>query len=233
VGPRITNVFVNSTAWSNNFRDLVDQPTPGVLPLDGNARGYLVSRGPGQTGVLPWANINQIVIQFNEDVGPSLQGLLASDFVISGTSGVNADNSLGAIPVVSSFNPTTDYNSSTRMLTLRLNQSMAASTLQLSIASTKIRDVSSNALNGEWIDNSSVQSGNEIEGGDFAFTIHTLPGDANRDGFVTAADAELIPGTRNFTNVLYLMWGDIDGNNITNATDRDGILRRIGSRRLP
>ncbi len=96
-GPRISGLFVNSTAWSNNFRDFVDQPTPGTLPLDGNARGYLVSKGSGQTGVLPWANINQIILQFNEDVGPSLQGLLASDFVISGTSGVNSDNSLGAI----------------------------------------------------------------------------------------------------------------------------------------
>ncbi len=119
------------------------------------------------------------------------------------------------------------------MLTLRLNQSMAASTLQLSIGSPKIRDVSGNALNGEWLDNSSVLSGDAIEGGDFAFTIHVLPGDANRDGFVSAADAELIPGTRNYTSTLYLMWGDIDGNNITNATDRDAILRRIGSRRIP
>jgi VCBS repeat-containing protein len=234
-GPRITNVFVNSTAWTSTFRDFVDQVNPGVLPLaaDGNARGYRVSIGAGQTNVLPWANINQIVLQFNEDVGSSLQALTASDFVISGTSGVNADNSLGAIPVVIGYNPTTDYNPATRLLTLRLNQSMAPSSLQLSIASSKIRDVSNNVLNGEWADNVSTQSGNAVEGGSFAFSIHVLPGDVNRSSAVSSVDLEAIALTRFFTQVGYSIWGDIDGNNIINAADRDAVLRRLGSRRVP
>jgi hypothetical protein len=183
--------------------------------------------------VLPWANINQIVLQFNEDVGSSLQALTASDFVISGTSGVNADNSLGAIPVVIGYNPTTDYNPATRLLTLRLNQSMAPSSLQLSIASSKIRDVSNNVLNGEWADNVSTQSGNAVEGGSFAFSIHVLPGDVNLSSAVSSVDLEAIALTRFFTQVGYSIWGDIYGNNIINAADRDAVLRRLGSRRVP
>nr|MCU0712988.1 hypothetical protein [Pirellula sp.] len=234
-GPRITNVFVNSTAWTSTFRDFVDQVNPGVLPLsaDGNARGYRVSIGAGQTNVLPWANINQIVLQFNEDVGVSLQSLTASDFVITGTSGVNADNSLGAIPVVIGYNPTTDYNPTTRLLTLRLNQSMAPSSLQLSIASSKIRDVSNNVLNGEWTDNVSTQSGNAVEGGNFAFSIHVLPGDVNRSSNVSPTDLEAIPITRFYTQAGYTIWGDIDGNSNINAADRDAVRRRLGSRRVP
>ncbi len=84
--PTITGVFVSSSAWSLNFRDLVDSASlpggtgVGAGVLDGNARGYRVSNGANQLAILPWVNVNQIVIQFSEDVGQSLS---VSDFVIT------------------------------------------------------------------------------------------------------------------------------------------------------
>ncbi len=61
LGPRVTSVRVNSTAWTSSFRDYVDGEAFG-----GSNKGYLVSTS-NQLMTLPWINLNQILVQFNED----------------------------------------------------------------------------------------------------------------------------------------------------------------------
>ncbi len=184
------------------------------MPLDGNARGYRVSIGNNQTLNLPWININQVLIQFSEDVGASLA---ASDFNFTGIGGIRVDGATGSTPRVDSYT----YNSSTFVATLNLSQSLDPSRLTLNILASSISDVSKNTLDGEWTTGVTSQSGNGSVGGDFAFVFHVVPGDINRDGFVTTADGDLIPSTRNFTSPFYTIWGDINGSNIINADDRD------------
>jgi hypothetical protein len=221
--PRVSAVYVNSTLWTPTFRDFVDNPVPGVLPLDGVGVGYKVSKGVDQTAILPWLNVNQILVQFTENVGTSLS---VSDFVITGIPGIRADQSTGTIPFVESIS----YDAASNIATLNLSQSMDASKLTLNIAASSVRDVSGNILDGEWTTNSSTQSGDGSAGGDFGFVMHVLPGDINRDGTVTAADSEAIPGTRFYTNAAYSIYGDLNGNNVSNAQDRDGVAGRLQSR---
>ncbi len=230
--PTITGVFVSSSAWSLNFRDLVDSASlpggtgVGAGVLDGNARGYRVSNGANQLAILPWVNVNQIVIQFSEDVGQSLS---VSDFVITGVAGIRADGATGTIPRVDSYS----YNAATRLATLTLNQSLDPSTLTLLIASANISDVSGNRLDGEWEESVDTASGDGIVGGDFSFTMYALPGDINRNGVVDTDDSALIPGTRNYTSPLYNYLGDVNGSNVVNGDDRDNVQRRWTSRRQP
>ena len=231
-GPTITGVFVSSTAWSANFRDLVDSSSlpggtgVGAGVLDGNARGYRVSNGANQLAILPWINVNQIVIQFSEDVGQSLS---TSDFVITGAAGVRADGATGTIPRVNSYS----YDALTKLATLTLNQSLDPSSLTLQIAFENISDVSGNKLDGEWDNSVDTVSGDGTAGGDFSFTFYALPGDINQNGVVDANDSAVIPATRNYTNALYNYLGDVTGNNIVNGDDRDNVQRRWTSRRLP
>ncbi|MBX3423492.1 MAG: VCBS domain-containing protein [Pirellulaceae bacterium] len=218
--PRVSAIYVNSTLWTNTFRDFVDNPTPGVLPLDGQGVGYKVSKGATQTAILPWININQILVKFDSNVGASL-GI--SDFVITGVPGTRADGATGSIPIVESIS----YDSLTNIATLTLNQSMDPSVLTLTVLSSGVHDISGNALDGEWVTNSSTLSGDGIAGGDLAFVMHVLPGDVNRDGTVATADSDAIPGTRFYTSGLYTIYGDLDGSNVINAVDRDAVTKRL------
>ncbi len=75
-GPKITAVRVNGTTWNAGFRDFVDG-----IEGDGQAAGYLIPTGASQAAILPWINMNQILVTFNSNVGSSLD---TSDFVLSG-----------------------------------------------------------------------------------------------------------------------------------------------------
>ena len=68
--PQVTSVKVGSTDWDPAFVSWVD-------PLD--HVGYDIQSGNSQQTPLPWSNINQIFVQFSEDVQ-----ITASDIQLTG-----------------------------------------------------------------------------------------------------------------------------------------------------
>ena len=220
--PTVVGVYVNSTAWSASFRDFVDGITG-----DGSAIGYRVPTGAGQSAILPWINMNQVIVRFSESVGSSLT---ASDFAIQAIAGLRADATPGVIPVIQGVT----YDNATNTAIITLNTSLDASTFTIVATASGVTDVSGNLLDGDWVNGTSSVSGNGTAGGNLNFTMNILPGDTNRDGFVNSADPALISGTtRNIGNPLYNQFFDVDGNGSQNTTDRTQVSRRVGSRRNP
>ena len=184
-GPRINAVRVNSTAWSDLFRDYVDYDegaTPDMFDAyrfdDGDDAGYEIPFGASQSATLPWINLNQIIVDFDEDV----IGVDISDFVLSGTAGVNADATTGTIPTIIAV----DYITADKRAIITLNESVEAAILDLKIISSGITDATGNPLNGDWENGVTTgQSGDATAGGDFEFEIRVLPGDVDKSSFET------------------------------------------------
>ena len=65
--PTVEGVFVSSDSWSEVFQ--TELANDGF----GNEGDSLTGN---QDGVIPWSNVNQIVVRFNEDVDVQLDDLL-------------------------------------------------------------------------------------------------------------------------------------------------------------
>ncbi|AMV30541.1 Cadherin domain protein [Pirellula sp. SH-Sr6A] len=235
--PQISGVYVNSAAWNPVFRDFADGG------FDSNARGYAIPLGSSnQLLTLPWVNINQILVQFTEDVGASLS---VSDFsLLSSVAGIRADGATSSIPQVVSvaFNPTTF------IATLTLNQSLDASVINLQVLAAGVTDSSGNRLDGEWSNTLSAISGNGFAGGDFNFQFNVLPGKAAQvipnETYSNAAvsfgtDGLLVIGAQagfiedGYVESPYSIFADINGSgDSVDSIDVESVVRRIASRLL-
>ncbi len=195
--PRISGVYVNSTAWSSAFRDFADGGFTTASAL-----GYELPTGSNQLVTLPWININQILVKFDSNVGASLD---VTDFNLDGsTAGVRADGSTATVPRVL----TVQFNPTTFVATLTLSQSIEPSVIVLGVSSSGVFDVSGNRLDGEWTNSLSTVSGNAAPGGDFVYQFNVLPGDA----------AGAVPNA-NYTNSVV-----VGADQILVANSQDGFL---------
>src|SRR5262249_33844512 len=157
--PEVESVQVDGTGWSPSFL--------GALQSfgEGDGTGYAIPVGAAaQLAPLPWTNINQIQIAFNEEVNIQPQSLTLS--------GVNVANY--ALSVSKSPPPT-------RPATWTLSSAISTDRLSLDLHSTgpyAVTDSRGKPLDGEWTNGtSSYLSGNGVVGGDFNFAFHVLPGD--------------------------------------------------------
>ena len=159
---------------------------------------------------LPWINLNQIQIAFNENVNVQESSLAIS--------GVNV-----AQYTFTNFS----YNNATHTATWTLANTIGDDRLSLDLKSTgpnSVTDLSGNSLDGEWINGSSVYpSGNGTAGGDFNFTFTVLPGDANQDGIVNGQD--IVEITSHWLQADGLL-GDVNGDGIVNGQDITAIASR-------
>ena len=82
-------------------------------------------------------------------------------------------------------------------------------------------DLDWNTLDGEWTNNSSVISGDEVDGGDFEFNFNVLPTDVNNSSSITSSDYDQIHQLdgKTTSDVGYIAKRDIDGNGIINSDD--------------
>src|SRR4029453_16352102 len=62
--PHVTDVFVRGSAWATSFLDAVASAGLG----DANAGFKIPSSGAAQLDELPWTNLNQVVIRFDQPV---------------------------------------------------------------------------------------------------------------------------------------------------------------------
>ena len=175
--PTVAEVYVNSTFWSQGFRDVAD----GV-ENDGNARGYFIPRGTDQIQTLPWDNVNQISVVFSEDVGPG--GVDLGDFsFVSDSSYVNISGGgvIGVLPdITAAGGATLSYDAATFTATITFapGEFFQQSVFDLVVDSAGIANAAGNNLDGDWVDQTTVSnSGDGVAGGDFVYRLLTLPGD--------------------------------------------------------
>ncbi len=210
-GPRITNVIVGSSAWSDAFINVVD----GGGPLAGNGLGVSLI-GPEQLDNLPWINIDKIYVQFNEDVSPDftvgkvlLSGVNVSDYMSGATTefGIDGEN----------------------VATITLATPIAKDVVLLRVLDS-LRDNESNALDGEWTDAESLLSGNGAGGGSFSFRLDALPGDVDNTGGVNLVDVfDVYDGNGDLTTSAALSLLDVDGNGGINLVDLFAVYNRNGT----
>lgn len=163
--PTVTAVRVGSTAWVPSFRQAAD---PTALDL-----GYLIPAGAAQLDVLPWTNINQIMITFSKPVVASL-----GDLRLRGVNAASYD------ALITGFG----YDPGTLTATWTLSQVLPRDRYVISLNDTAT-DAAGSALDGEWVNGADAfPSGNGIAGTDFDFNVNILPGDIVGSGVVNNGD---------------------------------------------
>ena len=194
----VTNVLVDGTTWNAGY--LAALQSAGL----GNGTGYAIPVGSAaQLQDLPWTNVNQIRIVFNENVNVQEASL--------GLAGLNV-----AQYAFSGFK----YNPATFTATWTLTNPIAADKLQISLHSTgaaAVSDAAGDPLDGEWTDGASVfPSGDTLAGGDFNFSFNVLPGDANQDGVVNGLDiSSVISQWQSVTSPM----ADMNGDGVVNGLE--------------
>lgn len=201
VAPRIVRVIVDGSDWSPAFRAHLTSTGAGV----GN--GYALPAGSADQSLpLPWTNVNRLRVQFSEHVDVtgadlSLWGVATADYAAALAGGFS-------------------YDAATFTATWALPSSLPAEKLRMILAD-RVADAAGNALDGDWTDGLSLQSGNGSAGGDFVYRLNILPGDVNRSAGVAINDAILVRNAQ-FTspgNPAYSALLDVNGSGEINAQD--------------
>ena len=168
--------------------------------------GYSIPVGSAsQLKDLPWNDVNQIQIGFNEGVNVTQASL-----TLTGSN----------VPSYSFSN--FSYNASTHIATWTLTSPIAADRLHIDLASSGPNAVTDAAtgtsdLDGEWTDGTSAYpSGNGTAGGDFNFSFNVLPADTNQDGIVNGQD---IAGIASHWLATSTVFNDINGDGIVNGQE--------------
>ncbi len=216
IPPRITDIIVASSEWTPTMIDAVDGMGRGA----GNRLGLSLV-GSQQLATLPWNNINRIYIRFNKSVSASF---IASNMTLRGT---NIANYMTSASVAYGI-------AGTDIGTISLGSPLRNDSLLLTLQTT-IVDAAGVALDGEWIDTVSLQSGNGTTGGEFKFRMNSLPGDVNNNLAVNTSDIQLIITNQQrgvITRDLATARLDIDGSGNINTTDMNSALR-VRNTRLP
>lgn len=183
--PHVAAVLVSGTRWSDSFLRYLSAHGMG----DG---GYAIPTGPGQTASLPWNDIDQIKIRFDQPVTADQTSL-----TLRGLNGVSYS--------VSAFN----YDASTTTATWTLSAPIGADALVADLAGT-ISNTSGQQLDGAWINNvSQFPSGNGTSGTDLVFRLNVLPGDIFQDGKVDIRDLVILERNYGATNAGFRQ-GDLD-----------------------
>jgi hypothetical protein len=207
--PTVEAVYVADTQWAVAFLTYLEDTRDGSAQF-----GFQAGQGGGTKAILPWIGLNQVSVQFSENVI-----VQQDDLDITGVSGTYA---------VSNF----VYDPATFTATWTLAAPIGADVVTLSLDGTSagaITDVDGNLLRGN-------QGGKG--GSDFVQVLSVLPGDNDRSGDVSLADAERA-GDRFFSSVFdlradnalpkYTIFYDLDGSGFILARDRAEVVQRIGS----
>jgi len=210
--PHVAGVFANGTTWAPSFREYL-----ASAGLGSSQWGYAIPSGRAQLAVLPWVNVNEITVSFDEPVNVRLDSL-----VIRGA---------GGPLVVTAF-------IGGRVSTWRLASPVRADRLALELKSgdsTGVKDLVGRPLDGEWADGAdNFPSGDGAAGGDFAFAFNVLPGDVNGDGSVLADDFSAVKkrffkDTTDATtgDASYSAFHDVDGSGSILADDYSEVKKRF------
>ncbi|MGB7325311.1 MAG: hypothetical protein WBD31_10610, partial [Rubripirellula sp.] len=157
--PRIDDVWVTSAQWGSALRDSF-----------GDDPGYSL-RGAHQSESVPWrGGIDEVIVQFSEDVGSSLS---VNDLFLQGADGLN----LARVDSI-------DYDPTTYRLSIQPIASIEADRMLLTVFDT-LTDEAGNRFDGEWTTGQNGPSGDSNALGDFNFRFNVLEGDVDSSGGVS------------------------------------------------
>jgi hypothetical protein len=187
--PHVTAVLVDSTAWSAAFLNYLNASGLGV-------GGYAVPAGARQIATLPWDNINQVKVRFDEPVTIQMSSLALM--------GINVGSY-----AVASFS----YDATTYTATWTLAAPVGADKLQLNLSDAVV-NANGQPLDGEWTNGTSAfPSGGAAGVGNFQFLFDVLPGDVNQSGRVLGDDLIAVRNAQfaSTASAGYWIYLDLDG----------------------
>jgi RHS repeat-associated protein len=215
ISPHVSGIFVRGSTWSDEF--VAELAARGF----GNG-GYAVPVGScSQLVTVPWANVDQIVIEFDENVAVEV-----GDLTLNGLN----------LPSYALRPDGFSYDAATRRATWTLAQPIAADKLLITL-SDDVTDASPNAnvLDGDWTNVlDSFPSGNGSAGSPFRFSFNVLPGDYDRNERTENLDFRPVLD-RQFTDIghtAYDVRADLDGTGFINILDL-ALARDNQNRSLP
>lgn len=204
-GPVMESVRVRSTMWSGNFDD---------RPSDSNAAvrvgGEIDIAGDGTTTV-PWANINQVAIAFDQDVS-----LDAGSLIVQGMDGRYE---------VAAFH----YDAATFTGTWTLAKKISGDKIALAVVDRNGAKIG----NGLDVPPEVTTLGAEPSGASSSFYFNVAAGDVNGDGTVDVRDVRQAAARGVFSSLgdeSYAAEHDFDGDGTITLVDVLGIRNAQGLR---
>jgi hypothetical protein len=212
MAPTVTSVFVRGDSWSNGFMKELAR-----LQLGDGSSGFRIPFPTRVTQLLPWVNVNQVVIQFNRPVY-----VQAGDLVLDG---IKADVA------------------ATTVVPLALNQylftfprpiggdggrAFNGDRITLTLDGDAPNGVATtSAPDRIYLDGDS----NGMPGGDFRVGFNVLQGDANHSGGVNVTDyVDTLRrlGSGAGASPRYSVFNDVNGSGTITAADAVLVRSRIG-----
>ncbi len=174
-GPKLVNLFVSSSQWNADFRDYVYF---GETDKDGTGVGYAIPGGESQLLSLPWMNLDEIILEFNEEISASLEDGEFENW-LSESELSPIQNPLGPVTIL-------DVTVEGVFVKLKLSNGIGVSQVNLQIDPSRFVDEGGNPWDSSWVDearNEGSFGGLAIAEGPspFEFTFYVVPGDANGD----------------------------------------------------
>jgi hypothetical protein len=211
VPPKVTAVNFSSSQWNSAYVSYLQ--TQGL-----GTNGYSIPAGNNQTKTLPWSNLNQIRITFDQDVH-----VKAGDLSVSGTN--------TTAYAFSDFS----YESSSWTATWTLASNLTKDKILLDLdgdGMTPVHNAEGQLLDGAWIDGtSSFPSGDGNPGTDFQFRVNILPADTDKSNLVTNSDSTAV-GLRIGKSIGvtgYLYNYDLDGSGTITYSDYSFAYAHVGN----
>ena len=226
--PEVVAVYVNSTTWTPAFRAAVEDSN------DGSAAYGVEVKANGNNNVLPFINLDQISIEFNENVY-----IQQDDVRIEGVD--------GEYDVVAFT-----YDPETFVATFTLDGPIGADRVTVEVdgdSPAGVTDTAGNPLRGnargdddddDGDDDDDDDDGSGGNGGrdgrDFEQELAVLPGDVTRDGRVNAIDIAAVRARANRTpdspglgGARYGVFYDVNGDARINAVDIAAVRARANT----
>ena len=190
VAPTVTGLFMRSSAWNSAFSTYLAGAGLGTS-------GYALPVTPTAPSVLPWTNLDQVVVQFSEDVQVAATSLMLT--------GVRS-------PSYAIASMTYDPKTFTAVWTLAAP--LRADKLQINLdgsGASAIKDLQGNIMDGQAT----------ASAADFHQRVNVVPGDATRSGVTNATDVAV---TRSLQfsqpgDATYSPYADVDGSGIIDVLD--------------
>jgi hypothetical protein len=220
--PQVVAVYVNGSTWTDSFRTALEADHKGSALFGAETDGVNAEAGQNfREHVLGWVGINQVSIQFDEDV--SVQ---QDDLIITGV------NQATYAPTAFAYDA--EHFTATWTLPAAVNNDVLTIRLEGSDA-TGVTDLAGNPLQGNCPD----EGGNPGPGGnpgrDYCELLPILAGDVSRDGVVNARDLGLVKAHLNARSTgsssdRYDVFADANGDGAINALDLALVKQRLNSR---
>jgi hypothetical protein len=223
--PQVVAVYVNGSTWTDSFRTALEAKHKGSALFGAETDSVNAEAGQNfREHVLGWVGINQVSIQFDEDV--SVQ---QDDLTITGV------NQATYAPTAFAYDA--EHFTATWTLPAPVNNDVLTIRLEGSDA-TGVTDLAGNPLQGNCKDADEPANPLPVEGNpgrDYCELLPILAGDVTRDGVVNARDLGLVKAHLNARSTgpssdRYDVFADANGDGAINALDLALVKQRLNSR---